>query len=144
MNNQFNNIIRNIKIIQNISYISASIKVISTLWNNSNVTGHSSRMCLTDRILSQTHVTFCEYLVFHEFRRNLLNTLSTNTMNLDVTCILLLLITLNKKVSQIYLFRFFIHSLLEYWSNLMRRKYDISDMFFIALCLAYLFDISFQ
>ena len=65
-------------------------------------------------ILSQTHVTFCEYLVFHEFRRNLLNTLNTHTMNLDVTCILLLLNTLNKKVSQIYLFRFFIHSLLKY------------------------------
>ena len=26
-------------------------------------------MCLTDKIFLQTHVTFCEYLVFHEFRR---------------------------------------------------------------------------
>ena len=35
------------------------------------VIGHSSSMCLTDRILLQMHVTFCQYLVFHEFRRNL-------------------------------------------------------------------------
>ena len=28
-------------------------------------------MCLTDNIVLQTHVTFCEYLVFREFRRNL-------------------------------------------------------------------------
>ena len=28
-------------------------------------------MCLTDRIFLQTPVTFCEYLVFHEFRRHL-------------------------------------------------------------------------
>ena len=28
-------------------------------------------MCLTDKIFLQTHVTFCEYLVFHEFKRNL-------------------------------------------------------------------------
>ena len=35
------------------------------------VLGHSSSMCLTDRIFLQTHVTFCEYLVFHEFTRNL-------------------------------------------------------------------------
>ena len=28
-------------------------------------------MCLTDRIFLQTHVTFCEYLVFHEFTGNL-------------------------------------------------------------------------
>ena len=26
-------------------------------------------MCLTDKIFLQTHVTFCEYLVFHEFKR---------------------------------------------------------------------------
>ena len=28
-------------------------------------------MCLTDKIFLQTHVIFCEYLVFHEFKRNL-------------------------------------------------------------------------
>ena len=35
------------------------------------VIGHSSSKCLTDRIFLQTHVTFCEYLVFHEFTGNL-------------------------------------------------------------------------
>ena len=45
-------------------------------------------------------------------------------MNLDVTCIVLLLNILNKKVyvSQIYFFKLFIHSLLKYWGNLMRRR----------------------
>ena len=38
--------------------------------------GHSSSMCLTDKKFSQTHVTFCEYLVFHEFKRNLYITLA--------------------------------------------------------------------
>ena len=33
-------------------------------------------MCLADKIFLQTHVTFCEYLVFHEFRRNLYITLA--------------------------------------------------------------------
>ena len=33
-------------------------------------------MCLTDKIFLQTHVTFCEYLVFHEFKRNLYITLT--------------------------------------------------------------------
>ena len=33
-------------------------------------------MCLTDKIFLQTHVTFCEYLVFHEFKRNLYITLA--------------------------------------------------------------------
>ena len=40
------------------------------------VIGHSSSMCLKDSIFLQTHVTFCEYLVFHEFRRNLYITLA--------------------------------------------------------------------
>ena len=40
------------------------------------VIGHSSGMCLTARIFLQTHVTFCEYLVFDEFRRNLYITLA--------------------------------------------------------------------
>ena len=38
--------------------------------------GHSSSMCLTDKIFLQTHVTFCEYLVFHEFKRNFYITLA--------------------------------------------------------------------
>ena len=33
-------------------------------------------MCLTDMIFLQMHVTFCENLVFHEFRRNLYITLA--------------------------------------------------------------------
>ena len=33
-------------------------------------------MCLTDKIFLQTHVTFCEYLVFHEFKCNLYITLA--------------------------------------------------------------------
>jgi len=33
-------------------------------------------MGLTDKILLQTHVTFCGYLVFHEFKRNLYITLA--------------------------------------------------------------------
>ena len=33
-------------------------------------------MCLTVRIFLQTHVTSCEYFVFHEFRRNLYITLA--------------------------------------------------------------------
>ena len=35
-------------------------------------------MCSTDKIFLRTHanVTFCEYLVFHEFKRNLYITLA--------------------------------------------------------------------
>ena len=33
-------------------------------------------MCLRDKIVLQTHVTFCEYLVLNEFRRNLYITLA--------------------------------------------------------------------
>ena len=33
-------------------------------------------MCLTEKIFLQTHVTFCEYLVFHEFKCNLYITLA--------------------------------------------------------------------
>ena len=76
-NNQFNNRIYNISIIQSIFYVVASIIVISIFfWNNSVVIGHSSSIYLTDRIFLQTHVTFCEYLVFHEFRRKLYITLA--------------------------------------------------------------------
>ena len=49
------------------------------------VIGHSSSMWLTDRM--HVHVIFCDYLVFYE---------------LGGTHTLLLLSTLNKKVSQIY------------------------------------------
>ena len=52
MNNQFNNRIVNISIVQNNSYVVASIKVMSFLGNNSVVIGHSSSICLTDK-------TFC-------------------------------------------------------------------------------------
>ena len=40
------------------------------------VTGHSSSLCLTERLFLQMPATFCEYLVFHEFRRNLYTTLA--------------------------------------------------------------------
>ena len=33
-------------------------------------------MGVTDKIFLQMHVTFCKYLVFHEFRRNLYITLA--------------------------------------------------------------------
>ena len=38
--------------------------------------GHSNSIYLSDRIFLPTHVTFCEYLVFYEFRRNLYITLA--------------------------------------------------------------------
>ena len=105
MNNQFNNRIDNISIIQDISMLLQALKSYPFFWNNSVV--HSSSI-LTDKIFLQTHVTFCDYLVFHEFQ-------------LDVTCILLLLNTLNKRELQIYFFQF-VYSLLKYWSNLMRQE----------------------
>ena len=40
------------------------------------VIGHSRSMCLRDKIVLQTHVTFCEYLALNEFRRNLYITLA--------------------------------------------------------------------
>ena len=45
-----------------------------------------------NRYFLQTHVTVCEYLVFHDFRRN-------------STCVLLLPNVLNKKVLLIYFFQ---------------------------------------
>ena len=70
-------------------------------------------------------------------------------MNLNVTCILLLLNILNKKVSQIYIFQFvyntvFLSSELISWHQSSRLLDDTSDIFFIAPCLANLSDISFQ
>ena len=69
-------------------------------------------------------------------------------MNLDVTCILLLLNTLNKKVSQIDFFSVCLHTVflsseLISWDESSRLLDDISDMFFIAPSLANLSDISF-
>ena len=37
-------------------------------------------MYLTDTIFLQTHVTFCEYLVFHEFKHNLYTTTTAVTL----------------------------------------------------------------
>ena len=69
-----------IKIIISVSYkmsltLLQSLKSYPFFWSISVVIGHSSSMCLTDKIFLQ-HVTFCEYLVFHEFRRNLYITLA--------------------------------------------------------------------
>ena len=63
MNNRFDNISNNVSIIQNISYIDLGHIHFSEI---TVVIGHSSSMCLTDEIFLQTHVTFCEYLVFLE------------------------------------------------------------------------------
>ena len=52
------------------------------------VIGHSSSMYLTDSIFLQTHVTFCDYLVFHEFRRNLDVTLAKNLEQEDIVDLL--------------------------------------------------------
>ena len=75
MNNRFDNISDNISIVQNSSYIVVSIKSIH-FSEITVVVGHSSSMCLTDQIFLQTHVTFCECLEFHEFKRNLYITLA--------------------------------------------------------------------
>jgi len=60
-----------------------------------------------------------------------------------------LLNILNKKVSQIYFFSIclytvFLSSKLILWDESSRLLDNISDMFFIAPCLAILSDISFQ
>ena len=76
-------------------------------------------------------------------------------MYLDVTCILHLLNNSSKKVSQIYffIFLFFVFvCLYTFFSSTeiisrddsSRLPYDVSDMFFIAPCLANLSDTSFQ
>ena len=67
-------------------------------WNNSVVIGHSSSMCLTDRIF----IPHC-------------------SMNLDVTCILLLPNILHKKVSQIY---FFFQVLYTQSSQVVKQSYE--------------------
>ena len=81
------------------------------------------------------HVTFCEYLVFHEFRRNLYITLAKY---------------LEQEVLQIYFFRVLYTSSLHFrkseavsWDESSRLLHDSSDMFFIVPCLVNLSDISF-
>ena len=68
-------------------------------------------------------------------------------MNLDITCILLLLNILNKKGSQIYFFEV----LNPQFSQVLMQSHDtkvvgycIFQTFFIAPCLANLSDISFR
>ena len=52
--------------------MSVHSKVISHpfLKNNSEIMGHSGSLWLTDGAFLQIHVTFCEYLVFHELKQN--------------------------------------------------------------------------
>ena len=74
-----------------------------------------------------------KYLVFHEFRRNLYITLAKYR---------------EQEGSQTYFSQFVytVFSNIEVisWDASSRLLYDISDMFFIAPCLANLSDISFQ
>ena len=71
------------------------------------------------------------------------------SMNLDVTYILLLLNILNKKVSQVVVFSVCLYTVFSSIEVISRNEssrlfYDISDMFFIAPCLANLSAVSFQ
>ena len=90
-------------------------------------------MCLTDRIFLQTHVTFCEYFVFHEFRYNLYISLEyleqERSADLFFTSSLYIVFSSIEVIS---------------WDESSRLLYDISDMFFIAPCLANLSNNSFQ
>ena len=89
-------------------------------------------MCLTDKIFLQKHVTFCEYLVFHEVKRNLYITLA-KYIEQEGIANLLFLICLYTLLS----------SELISWDDSSRLLDDTSDMFFFAPCLANLSDISF-
>ena len=91
-------------------------------------------MCLTDKIFLQTHVTFCEYLVFHEFKRNLYITLAKYLEQDGIANLLF----------SICLYTVFLSSELISWDDSSRLSDDTSDMFVIAPCLANLSDISFQ
>ena len=91
-------------------------------------------MCLTDKIFLQTHVTFCEYLVFHEFKRNLYITLAKYLEQEGIANLLF----------SICLYTVFLSSELISWDDSSRLLDDTSDMFFIAPCLANLSDVSFQ
>ena len=91
-------------------------------------------MCLTDKIFLQTHVTFCEYLVSHEFKRNLYITLAKYLEQEGIA----------DYFFSICLYTVFLSSELISWDKSSRLLDDISDMFFIAPCLANLSDISCQ
>ena len=66
-----------------------SLQSCAFFWNKFVVIGHSSSMCLTDRIFLETHVTFCEYFcVFHEFRCNLYITLAKYLEQEDIADLL--------------------------------------------------------
>ena len=87
-------------------------------------------MCLTDKMFLQTHVTFCEYLVFHEFKRNLYITLAKYLEQEGIANLLF----------SVCLYTVFLSSELISWDDSSRLLDDISDMFFIAPCLANLSD----
>ena len=87
-------------------------------------------MCLTDKIFLQTYITFCEYLVFHEFKRNLYITLAKYLEQEGIADLLF----------SICLYTAFLISELTSWDENSR----LLDVFFIAPCLASLSDISFQ
>ena len=99
-NNWFNNISYNISTLQNTSYIVTRRKVIHIFSEITLVIGHSSSVWLTDRAFIQISVS----------------------MNLGGACVLLLLCTLNKKVSNFLVFfcKLFIvlYRLFKYWGNL--------------------------
>ena len=89
-------------------------------------------MCLTDKIFLQMHVTFCEYLVFYEFKRNLYITLAKYLEQEGIANLLF----------SICLYTVFLSSELISWDDSSRLLDDTSDMFFIAPCLGNLSDIS--
>ena len=91
-------------------------------------------MWLTDKTFSQTHVTFCECLMFPEFRRNLYITLAKcldqeGITDLPISSPLYTAFSSTEAISR---------------DESSRLFYDISDMFPIAPCFANLCDISFQ
>ena len=85
-------------------------------------------------IFLQTHVTFWEYLVLHEFKRNLYITLPKYLEQEGIADLLF----------SICLYTVFLSSELISWNESSWLLDDILDMFFIAPCLANLPDISFQ
>ena len=72
MYNQFKKRNYNISITQNVSYVVTTIEGISI--SSSEINRRQSDIQAV--YFLQTHITFCEYLVFHEFRRNLYITLA--------------------------------------------------------------------
>ena len=83
----------------------------------------------------QMHVTLCEYLIFHEFRRNLYITLAKyleqEVLQIDFFQVLY--------TSSLYFSKFEAVS----WDESSRLLYDSSDMLFIVPCLIDLSDTSF-